>query len=309
MSVSDFIPSPMYNYVRSRQLEGTYPGSPKTGTWITTSMRIGKGWGMLEELQWPYDGDANHWPPVEPINIDLEAKKHRILAYQRINTVDECRIVIASGNTVLAGFKIDDSWFSSKKGKISMPKKQVINGGHAIVLMGYDDNKELFTFLNSWGRSWGDNGIGYLPYQYFYDRFVEGMSIIAADNRPINLTMKDVNILNWGIKSLLNDMLHAVEVYDAESNDTIAWGFAIEHDDIIDIEELFVKPNWRQKGYGTEIATNFVQLSNSLRKPLHALIPFIDDNISNQQALSSIIDCLGLSIRASNFNWISKIAV
>ncbi|HLG96380.1 MAG TPA: hypothetical protein VKX49_08720 [Bryobacteraceae bacterium] len=33
----------------------------------------------------------------------------------------------------------------------------------------YDDAKQLFTFRNSWGSSWGDQGYGYLPYAYVLD--------------------------------------------------------------------------------------------------------------------------------------------
>ncbi len=31
----------LYGFVRSRQLEGTYPGDPATGVWVTTTLRVG----------------------------------------------------------------------------------------------------------------------------------------------------------------------------------------------------------------------------------------------------------------------------
>ena len=43
-------------------------------------------------------------------------------------------------------------------------------GGHAIVIVGYDEEKRLFTFRNSWGEDWGDKGYGYLPYDYVCDK-------------------------------------------------------------------------------------------------------------------------------------------
>lgn len=47
-------------------------------------------------------------------------------------------------------------------------------GGHAILLVGYNDDAEnsdgtpkgKFTFMNSWGTGWGNNGFGTLPYEY-----------------------------------------------------------------------------------------------------------------------------------------------
>lgn len=53
-----------------------------------------------------------------------------------------------------------------------------VEGGHAVVAAGYDDNMVIVNtvtgdqttgaliFVNSWGSSWGDNGCGYLPYEY-----------------------------------------------------------------------------------------------------------------------------------------------
>jgi C1A family cysteine protease len=52
-------------------------------------------------------------------------------------------------------------------------------GGHAIVAVGFDDKKKIknhrqggkqttgaFLIRNSWGKEWGDEGYGWLPYAY-----------------------------------------------------------------------------------------------------------------------------------------------
>jgi len=55
--------------------------------------------------------------------------------------------------------------------------------GHAIVAVGYDDNKKIrntlcnkettgaFLIRNSWGTGWGDGGYGWLPYDYVRSGF------------------------------------------------------------------------------------------------------------------------------------------
>jgi C1A family cysteine protease len=37
-------------------------------------------------------------------------------------------------------------------------------GGHAISIIGYDDNQRAYIIRNSWGEGWGTNGFGYVSY-------------------------------------------------------------------------------------------------------------------------------------------------
>lgn len=90
-------PSRTYGFVRGRQLEGTYPGDPGTGCWPITAMRVSRGWGAPREQAWPRNGNASQWPPPEPPEIDEAAKDYRIRSYQRICTVEECKMAIALG--------------------------------------------------------------------------------------------------------------------------------------------------------------------------------------------------------------------
>ena len=39
--------------------------------------------------------------------------------------------------------------------------------GHAVLAVGYDHARRVIIFRNSWGRTWGDRGYGYLPYAFF----------------------------------------------------------------------------------------------------------------------------------------------
>ncbi|UYL09267.1 C1 family peptidase [Bdellovibrio sp. SKB1291214] len=48
-------------------------------------------------------------------------------------------------------------------------------GGHAILLMGYDSERKLFMFKNSWGPKWGNQGYGYVTFDHvdnYSDQFM-----------------------------------------------------------------------------------------------------------------------------------------
>ena len=66
------------------------------------------------------------------------------------------------------GFTIYASFFNADTngGIVPMPGQERIEGGHAVLAVGYDDGKGRFMIQNSWGASKGDKGYYYMPYQY-----------------------------------------------------------------------------------------------------------------------------------------------
>ena len=40
---------------------------------------------------------------------------------------------------------------------------------HSMVITGYDDSRNAFLVMNSWGTSWGDKGFAWIDYQFFLD--------------------------------------------------------------------------------------------------------------------------------------------
>lgn len=68
----------------------------------------------------------------------------------------------------------------SKNGEIPFPcEEDTVSGGHAVMAVGYDDKIEIansagektttvgaLQIRNSWSEEWGDQGYGWLPYEY-----------------------------------------------------------------------------------------------------------------------------------------------
>ena len=77
---------------------------------------------------------------------------------------------LASGFPFVFGFTVYESFESNavaSSGIVPMPApNEKIVGGHAVVLVGYNDAVDRFRVRNSWGTRWGQKGYFEMPYLY-----------------------------------------------------------------------------------------------------------------------------------------------
>jgi len=141
-----------------------------------------KGYGFCAERLLPY-GTVKSEAEVPHVHITPEAfrdaRKHRAFAYQRLYTLNDVKRALVRFAPLRIPllpqvcFDLFDSAYSALKGRIPLPDvsdKRIT--GHAVMIVGYDDNERVLRFMNSWGRDWGDNGFGTLPYEYFTKKLV-----------------------------------------------------------------------------------------------------------------------------------------
>jgi C1A family cysteine protease len=94
-----------------------------------------------------------------------------VLTYQKVPQVLwSLKTVLANGRPIVFGFTVYSAFESAtvaQTGIVPMPSPsdQVV-GGHAVVLVGYDDAADRFRVRNSWGTGWGQQGYFEMPYLY-----------------------------------------------------------------------------------------------------------------------------------------------
>lgn len=160
-------PSRLWIYYYERVLEGTV--DQDAGAAIRDGFKVINNKGFCSEKTWPYD--ISQFTVQPNADAQKEASVDRVLKYQRVDqTFNALKGVLAHGHPIVFGISVYESFESdavNSTGIVPMPAAtEQLLGGHCIVLVGYDDNKQLFTFRNSWGTGWADNGFGYLPYAY-----------------------------------------------------------------------------------------------------------------------------------------------
>ncbi|HOI17093.1 MAG TPA: amidohydrolase family protein [Geobacteraceae bacterium] len=139
-----------------------------------------------------------HYMPYVPEDFDKEpsafcyafGQSYQTASYYRLDPVGtkaekllmDIKITLTAGYPLMFGFTVYDSMGEAKanQGKIPFPSgNDRVAGGHAMAAVGYDDTiviqnsdpgsiptRGAIRIRNSWGTDWGEDGYGWLPYEY-----------------------------------------------------------------------------------------------------------------------------------------------
>ncbi|HTX19325.1 MAG TPA: C1 family peptidase [Bacteroidota bacterium] len=166
-----FMPSRLFIYYNERAMEGTV-GSD-SGAQIRDGIKsVGKQGDCPEKL-WPYD--IANFQDKPPASCYSNAVMHKAILYQRVSRIsNQMKGCLASGYPFVFGFSVYSSFMSqavATTGHGQMPQPgDHLEGGHAVVAVGYDDANNWFIVRNSWGTGWGMKGYFTLPYSYLLDQ-------------------------------------------------------------------------------------------------------------------------------------------
>jgi GNAT superfamily N-acetyltransferase len=303
--MNKWIPSRMYGFVRGRQLEGTFPGDPGTGVWPITALRISHGWGDPSEDLWPYIGDASAWPPNEPPGVDAAARKHRIGHYKRLRTISECKNSLAARHPALVSLNISEKWARPVNARIPAPSESdIFLGTHSVSLDEYDATTDEFKFWNSWGEDWGDCGYGYITSEVLEAIWWEGWTFHPDPELPAEATTRRTYppLRAYAVQDGKSSVLHWLDLID-ENDERLAWASALEHNFVLEIEELFVRPPFRGVGLATKLIHTLQMLAKGRHLSLKVWISYSDTSPENLARVEKLLKPIGLRLEPSGLRW------
>jgi hypothetical protein len=92
--------------------------------------------------------------------------------------VDSIKSEIRAGNAVAFGARLNQAFYDAANGQKVLKRADFQTakasggmhaGGHAMTIVGFDDNIKAFKVQNSWGKSFGENGFIYIDYALMVD--------------------------------------------------------------------------------------------------------------------------------------------
>lgn len=192
--------SPRFVYQKCKERDGI---PNQEGTYIRIALEVLKEFGVCEEVYWPYEAQRSGSPKP---NAEENASSYKIKAYARLfsqidhldTRLDVIKRSIVVNGPLVAGIPIFKNWTTQDvwdTGIIPQIGNSDIVDLHAICIVGYDDEKKLFKFKNSWYTDWGDNGYGYLPYEYMSHKHTEAWSSTDLIDDPDQLIRSKEKIL------------------------------------------------------------------------------------------------------------------
>lgn len=163
------VPSREFIYYTERDIEGT--ADSDNGACLRDGVKAVATLGFPPESIYPYDVDKVNVRPSE-LAYSIAAE-HKIKIYKSVEQSSaQIRACLAQMLPVIFGFtvysNIDDT---ETTGILGLPdtNKYAPEGGHAVLCVGYDDEKQMFKIRNSWGTQWANNGYFFMPYAYLLD--------------------------------------------------------------------------------------------------------------------------------------------
>lgn len=158
-----FSPAFIYNQINGGEDRGATPREA-----LQLLMRRGASpWAFM-----PYREDDFKAPP--PAEARSQALAFRLEDFRRVSCSDPFQIKteLSRGNPVMIGVRAHMNFYTLGA-KIWENHEGRFFGGHAVILSGYDDDREselgykgAFRIYNSFGKEWGEEGLGWVAYDF-----------------------------------------------------------------------------------------------------------------------------------------------
>lgn len=158
--------SRLFVYYNARRLGETE--KEDAGATINHVMAATLAYGACPEHMWPYQKAM--WKTRPTDDCYKAARQYGAVHFARTVLGPDCKAAIAAGLPVVFGISLPGQMLmveGAKTGRIQKPVGGWLEGGggHAMLIVGYDDSLNAWLVRNSWGTAYGEQGHVWIDYE------------------------------------------------------------------------------------------------------------------------------------------------
>jgi C1A family cysteine protease len=157
--------SALFLYYETRKLR--HATETDSGATITDAMKALAGSGIAPEATWGYD--ISKFAQVPSATAYNAAKATKLATGVQLAGLEDVKKALMRHQPVVMGMRIYNTFRDvPANGLLPMPLPgDIMVGGHAVTVLGFDNKAKVLIVKNSFGTAWGDKGYFYMPYAYF----------------------------------------------------------------------------------------------------------------------------------------------
>ncbi len=164
-----------------------------SGAWIRSTLKAIRLFGIPPSEDWPYTDKSPDFDTEPPAHVYAMGFSYQGIVYFCHDPVHmdfpqefvlaKVKAFLAAGIPSVFGFHIFPSFDGAKTGRFPFPcPGEEHKWKHAVLSVGYDDRliikntkcnietRGALLIQNSWGKDWGEEGYGWIPFEYVLKR-------------------------------------------------------------------------------------------------------------------------------------------
>jgi C1A family cysteine protease len=205
-----FSPAYIYNQINHGEDKGSR---------FTDAFNVVQTKGVASLEKDPYDDKDFTTKPNDDANT--EASYYKIAWAKKIDPkdIDGLKSYLAKGYPIIIAISFDHAFMDFNGPAVVTTMEPGAAMGHAMLVVGYDEDKKCFRIMNSWGTGWRDGGFCWFTYDLF--KQVTRESWIAKDEEDKREIKKEdepqVNDNTPIVDEVISDLMIKDVEYDSEN--------------------------------------------------------------------------------------------
>ena len=176
--------SPAYVYNRLRPAGSACDRSIR----IVDALNLLQSEGVVSLADFP--DDLRNCPMPAPASLREKAQAFRLAGWNAIDrevpgdskspvVLDDIKGALARKQPVVFALPVAQDWIDLKGDRVYTHGARDSDNFHAMALVGYDEDRQAFRVINSWGQGWGDHGYAWIAYDTFKRLVAEAYTMEA----------------------------------------------------------------------------------------------------------------------------------